>query len=334
MTRKLRHLLHLALAFLVIEAVFGGHGLGEWFRGYSLHVLGALTAAAISGLIFLAGLRTEIFILSEQKQRTPDTLRRPLGLFMRSRLEDLDKVRTALYRPEGLFLSKPDLTQLVLACFDANGGKQYVGTDSSVPSEFYRRYPTYLEEHIKNKSRWGRVGFHLIAHDFRVLLVTEEELRKDHTDEPELFEAFVRGHEKHGIRLYQIDHEIAQRLAAAHQLPATDLGLFGGRFVVYFIPPSDDELLAVQSENGSDLTKTRQIPLQYKIFMESLKENNRFKLRRYLAMLNESANEIKIENNRVVCRARTDEDKREDLTQIRWITKSLREKMDALEETA
>lgn len=334
MKEKLKHFLLIAVALVIIELVFGWHGLNALLRGYSQHLLAALLAVTFSALIFLASLRTEVFILSHQQERTPDKLRRPLGLFMRYRLEQLDKIRTALYSPEGLVLTDQELRQLVPACFDANNGKQYVGTDSSVPSEFYIRYPTYLDQHIAKKGKWRRIGFQLIAPDFRLLLATEEDLRNDFANQEKLFREFVKGHEDHGIRLYQIDPQLAQKLANTHQLPATDFGLFGGRFVVYFIPPSDEEL--VVSENLSegfnpplDYRKT----LQFRIFMDSLNANNRFNLRRYLGMLNADAREIKIENTRVVCKVRSDEEKREDLKQIHWITKSFKERMNTLEES-
>lgn len=333
MKEKLKHFLYIAIALVIIEVAFNWHGLNALLRGYSLHLLAAVLAVTFSALIFLASLRTEVFILSHQQERTPDKLRRPLGLFMRYRLEELDKIRTALYSPEGLFLTDQELGQLVPACFDANSGKQYVGTDSSVPSEFYIRYPTYLDQHIEKKGKWRRIGFHQVAHDFRVLLVTEQDLRNDFANEEKLFREFVKGHEDHGIRLYQIDPLLAQKLANAHQLPATDFGLFGGRFVVYFIPPTDEQLLVGdKSSDGHDPSLDYRKTLQFRIFMESLNARNRFNLRRYLGMLNSDAKEIKIENTRVVCKERSDEEKREDLKQIHWITKSFKERMNTLEQ--
>src|SRR5437016_845174 len=117
--------------------------LSQWQGVYPLlsgliHHLVILILAIVLGIAFVFySIKQEISILSSQHRHTNEKVREPMAIFMRHRLSALQRVRSKLLSSEGLDLDTVDLERFVDACFSANRGKNYVGTDSNVPSRFY-----------------------------------------------------------------------------------------------------------------------------------------------------------------------------------------------------
>jgi len=294
MKKYSREIFFIALALLVL-AVLERQGFFDFISGFLHHLQILFLTIIISGIAFLYAIRREISILSHQHKTTNEKIRKPVAMFMVSRLQSLQQVRTALTSSKGLDLDLEELNKFVDACFSANKGKSYVGTDSNVPSRFYELYPTYLGEQFSS-SQTRKPG-----HDVRILLTSEDDLRADHQRDGVSFAHFYEGHIFNDVRLLQVEKSVAEKLAKNHRLPSTDLGVFGGKFVVFFSP---------HEVNGATVN--------YEIHIEPLQAERRAQLQLYLHMLNESAKLIRLESGVVSCIERPREDKLGDQRRLLW----------------
>jgi len=263
-------------AFLVLSFLYQWQGLGYLVESMLHHLTVLLFAISLGFAAALLGIRKEIEIVLRQYRHTDDKIRKPLSLFLLHRLDQVGQYREAMIGNHGLDLDREDLKRFVDACFTANGGKHYVGTDSNVPTKFYDLYPTYINEqlisHHSNKPR----------RDIRILFVSEEDLRTDYSVDRVLFQNFFENHVVHDVQLLQVEKSVAQKLADAQRLPSTDLGIFGGRFVAFFIPKERNDT-----------------PVTYTIYLKALNPELRVQLRQYMFMLNRYAKQIYWENDTV-----------------------------------
>lgn len=294
MKKYSREILLMALSVLVLT-ILARQGLFDFLSGFIGHLPVLLLTIIIGGALFLFAIRKEISILSHQHKTTNESIRKPLALFMVHRLRALQNVRTSLTSSEGFDLNLDELNKFVDACFSANRGKSYVGTDSNVPSRFYQLYPNYLGEQFSN-SQNRKPG-----HDVRILLTSEDALRADYEQDGVSFADFCRSHIFNDVRLLQVEKSSAEKLAKNHGLPSPDLGVFGGKFVVFFSP---------HEVNGATVN--------YKIHIEPLRSERRAQLQLYLHMLNETANLIRFESGTVSCTERSPEDKLGDERRLLW----------------
>lgn len=269
--------------------------LSQWQGVYPLlsgliHHLVILALAIVLGIaLVFYSIRKEISILSSQHRHTNEKVREPVAIFMRHRLSALQRVRRALLSGEGLDLDTSDLERFVDACFSANRGNHYVGTDSNVPSRFYELYPTYLGKQFTDRR------LRKPSHDVRILFSTEGDLRSDYEHERVMFRDFFENHVFNHVRLLQVEKPVATKLAETQHLPSTDVGVFGGRFVAFF------SLLSASAPN-----------FKYRIQVEELSAERLAQLRQYLHMLNEFAKEIRLENDLVSCIERKPSEKEDD----------------------
>ena len=271
-----REILLTISAFLALSILYQWQGLGHFVESLLHHLMVLLLALSLGFAAALVGIRKEIGIILRQHRHTDYKIRTSLSLFFLHRLDQLGQYREALNGNHGLDLDQEDLKRFVDACFTANEGRHYVGTDSNPPTRFYELYPTYINEQLKslhsNKPR----------RDIRVLFVSEQELRADYIVDRVLFQNFFENHVLNDVQLLQVEKNVAQKLADAQRLPSTDLGIFGGRFVAFFIP---------KVQSGTTVI--------YTIYLKALDQELRVQLRQYMYMLNKYAKQIYWENDTV-----------------------------------
>jgi hypothetical protein len=283
-----------ALAFCLLSLLYRWEGLLALLGGLTHHLVVLLLSIVFAFALALLGIRHEISIILGQHRLTHEKLRMPIALFLRSRLSDLGKVREALTGVDGLQIDRGDLKLVVAACFSSNRGRQYVGTDSNVPTRFYELYPNYLDEQFASGESQRR------SHDVRILFASEEELRRDYEKDKVLFQSFRDNHRLYRVRLLQVERAEAEKRAQQLQLPSTDLGVFGGEFVVFFAPCTC---------GGIE---------HYRIYLRALTSEGRSQLRQYFRMLNQGARDIRLEHDVVSCVVRKPEDLPQDERLLLW----------------
>jgi hypothetical protein len=278
MIKEYRHEIFLTIvAFLAFSVASRWEGLSPFIGGFIHHLTIILLAIALGFAFALYAIRKDISTLLEQHRSANQNVRRPLALFMRHRLEALQRVRSDLTSSNGLDLDESELERFVDSCFSANDGKSYVGTDSNVPTRFYELYPTYLGKQF-SEDRLQHPGY-----DARILFTSEDELRTDYQSNKVMFTDFYENHWSKHVRLLQVDKATAAQLAKNQHLSSTDLGIFGGTFVAFFTP----------YKNGT--------VVRYRIQLEALTPERRQQLQQYMHMLNRYAKEIRLQNNLVEC---------------------------------
>jgi SAM-dependent methyltransferase len=122
-------------------------------------------------------------------------------------------------------------------CF-AFGKGSYDGTDSHVPSDFIRLYPSYLEAH----------GKMLDAHqeapeNARILIGPHRDFRDDYIEHYEAgYSKFLDWHGEKEVKLLHLEKERAEHFRKAigdertdrEPLPTVDLGIWHGQYAVLF----------------------------------------------------------------------------------------------------
>jgi len=247
------------------------------FEGVLHTILHFIAAVGIGVAALLFVLRREIVLLAKLRSHTDARLRKPLGLFIRKRLESLGEVPKELSGNPGVELAERELESFVSACFKSIGAKPYIGTDSNVPSQFYNLYRNYLDEHF-NRSDVARYNT-----DARILFVSENGLEKDFKRNEHEFKRFYSAHQQNLARLLRANKQTAKRLAQNHGLPSHDLGIFGDEFVVFFTPPKAGQ----PNSRG------------YCVRIQLLDEEMKNKLREFLRRLNDEAQLVLLQGNAV-----------------------------------
>lgn len=256
------------------------------FLGTVMHELFILiVASAIGFLVSLAAIWPEVGILLWQRSETHRRLRKPFGMFSRIYLTRLDVFRRGLTSPSGYELASEDLEKFVAACFKANGGNRYIGTDSNVPSQFRRIYPNYLDEHFKPPMPRAR------SRDVRILIVSQSDLEGDYAANKSEFVMFYKGHGRNSAALLlQVERSVAEVAQKIQRFPSTDIGIFGSDFVVFFKP------------DGGQGEKSR-----CRVLVEPLNPERAKQLCEYLRRLNACAKEIRLVNDILKCEDRNKE---------------------------
>jgi hypothetical protein len=249
----------------------------------------------ITFAVKLLMIRRPILSILTQVHETDPKLRGLIILLIRDQIEGIGDYRQALGKG-GISLEKPELDTLSQACFTANHRRNYVGTESNVPTRFLDLFPTYLEFQTR------RLADRADARDVRILFATPGELQADYTSDPVRFQLFYDWHWSHGFRLLQAEKTRAATLADQLELPSTDIAIFGGQYALFFFP---------QGRAGAKGAGT-------KVLLRPINDALQLKLSTYLRQLDKECREIRLEKGVVLCKKRPDEDAKGDLDRLLW----------------
>lgn len=146
-------------------------------------------------------------------------------------MEKLYKILLDAQSEGGATLNVDDVTEITHVCFEVGRGK-YDGSDSHVPSEYYRLYPEYLKAH--------EIGLHsgYYKPGTRVLVIERNELMKDVMNNYEPVVNFISWHLRHDIDIKRIDPDEAKDLSSKYEFPETitDVGIWQDKYVLLFNP--------------------------------------------------------------------------------------------------
>lgn len=269
------------LAYLVLNYVTG-----DYFA-YHVIIKGAVNNIAIVLLAILFGfivkvieLKNVILIIIKHTIDIEDVLKKPITEFLVKTLDKIIRNKKKVLAESGLRMSKKELNDFASSCFE-NNPELYIGTDSHVPSDFYKFYAGYLE--LQRKKRCTK-------RDTRIILASKDDLEKDFKEHFDLFDDFCHTHLSGSIPLLQVNPSKAKEFAQAHDLPSTDIGIFNWEYVVFYS--------SIDSDNNF-----------YTIWMSKLEKGLRDRIRQYLYMLNRNATEMVIIGDDVFFR-----EKKEDAT--------------------
>lgn len=180
--------------------------------------------------------RNRMFLgsLNELRQHARGPIGNAMVPYAQSALHRLNLTVREIQNPSGRSLDTTQAQSITELCFESTDAI-YDGTDSNVPSEFKRRYPGYLSAHSKNLSRIQQRG-PTQGTSTRILVVERAALFRDAETNRSDYEEFVAWHSGHGVRLLYEDPAHAYRIAQAHGLDGTDVGLWRNQFALLFFP--------------------------------------------------------------------------------------------------
>lgn len=132
--------------------------------------------------------------------------------------------------------AKVDRLRLLLwirLCFQTFSGN-YVGIDSSLPSEFRKRYEGYLDAHelyIRTNPK---------SRSLRIIIRHPQEIDADRYSDPTAFENFIEWHQKNGVEVQWASITDARELSQKYGLHATDVAIWEGEAAILFNPVSSE----------------------------------------------------------------------------------------------
>ncbi len=128
----------------------------------------------------------------------------------------------------------------------------YVGVDSHLPRDFFSAYPSLLE-HLRPTTgfelvnEWGHQCYAPQA--TRILPISQKVLKKDYAANKPVWETYLRKHKENGIRLLQVDPQIAKQ-ALNDYVPGlgwtTEIGIWVRTCAMLFEEPGLSEERTLQ----------------------------------------------------------------------------------------
>lgn len=152
-----------------------------------------------------------------------------IGPFVKKRLTKLDTDLKGILEDDGQDFDSDSARTLAELCFFHAKG-QYDGIDSHPPTEYWKKYKTYLDNHaanLKNKSTTQNNGS-------RILIIEHSELQIDYHNNPKDFEMFVKWHNDNGVDLFWVEPQFAHELLKKHNLQVTDFGIWHDVYSLFF----------------------------------------------------------------------------------------------------
>lgn len=168
-----------------------------------------------------------------------DSLAKPPGrseiiMFVRDAVQTILRQTAGVLGQTGHAMSREAADEFTKRCFtQANG--VYSGVESHLPSEFFDRYPGFLDAHALNLSK--NPG----SNSFRILLATRVALREDYQRPDSRYEEFFNWHDRRrGVKLLHVPPRLASKLATELRLPTTDVGVWKDQYALLFSPEEGD----------------------------------------------------------------------------------------------
>lgn len=274
LTKYYKEFLFAIIAYIGAQVIIDGPDWNQWYGGIFEELVEFVLALALVICISLWRVQREVLLLLDSIKSLDRKYRRPITRYFLKNLQDHLQGRLDIVQ-KGLFLNAEELKRFVLVNFDNNKGT-YQGTDSHVPSSFYRFYPNYLESQCEGRNT---------KKDVRFLLILQDKLQKDLEEDSGSSELFYRWHMTNGIRLFQVDPQVAAHHASLQGIPSTEIGVFDAKYAAFYKPPYNDNS-------------------KYKIWVWPLEKEKAQKVRLYLKHLNENAKEIVFKNKQLQFRER------------------------------
>jgi hypothetical protein len=189
--------------------------------------IGASSAALVVSLGFARHLRF-LWKIHRSLGRLP-------ALFERTAMRDIENrishFERHVLRPSlthGAVLNQTDVDTLAAIVFESVQGNYY-GVETSKPTVYVVRYPTYLE-----RSRSNRAG-----PSARILVVSWHELYEDRQSNPDICNAFLDWHVNHQIHLLHVDPDTAEACRKQCKVDRIDVGVWTSKCAIEFHPLAD-----------------------------------------------------------------------------------------------
>jgi hypothetical protein len=190
-------------------------------------VISAIVGVATSSCILLFRAREGVVTLLQQASRF-----HPVEYaFLNASVSDFIEAWGKRWRGDWTIVAWSEIQDFFDICFQHCRGR-YAGTDRNVPSKFFRLYPRYV---VSQRDRAKRSS----ESDLRIVMYSSDDFNAELRNNARDAKSFVQSNINAGVDLLHVPFDTAQSLAATHAVSSTDIGVFGGRFVVYFEPPVD-----------------------------------------------------------------------------------------------
>ncbi|MGA2121500.1 MAG: hypothetical protein ABSG49_05585 [Methanoregula sp.] len=222
--------------FLLIEYPFK-----PIFEEIPIDFLGVVIIAIVLRIISLFKIRGPIKELLNVTKSLDKKITAPLLKAIEKDIDEFQIIFKDTLSENGKILSFEEVTDLTHIFFEIGRGI-YLGTDSHIPSEFYRYYPTYLEAQGKNiKTREDSIQTDLS--DTRILIIKENDLKSDFFYHYEDVLRFITWHQDHKVHLKLIEPDQANLLIDDTPLKDNikDFGLWGNYGLLFKPDKNDDD---------------------------------------------------------------------------------------------
>lgn len=217
---------------------------------YAGHLVSILLAIAIFPSIALFVERKNIGHVLSIAARANGPNEAPTQSFLTENLQEMSQQLDDL-EGDGAVLPRYEVARWVKWCFETATTKNYVGTDSHVPSQYRTIYSEYLTAHERFIARVPR------SESKRIMISNAEKLRADRAENPKDNAVFLewhntdhrkpndaRGTSKQPVGLFQLTpHANAELLKNTEpkleDLTETDIAFWENDFVLLFNPVTD-----------------------------------------------------------------------------------------------
>jgi len=192
-----------------------------------LYYVGGLLVINIPSISFICSLLRDMIKI--------DSLAKPPGrseiiTFAKSAEHRLLEQTAGVLGPTGQVMTKDAVDEFTKMCFRQGAGT-YSGVESHPPSEFFTRYPGYLDAHDLNLAKNPQFQ------SVRILLATRVALREDYQKDGKAFKDFYDWHEdRSSVELLHVPPRLAKKVANDLSLPTTDIGIWEDQYALLFAP--------------------------------------------------------------------------------------------------
>lgn len=174
--------------------------------------------------------------------------RTPLNSYFEKEVSELKKKINDIEN-NGAIISRIETAKISQSLF-STADSYYIGIESSLPSRYYKIYPTYLTNHEIYNARLSNQD---IKRSRRILIArSASELRTDAFVNPQDYKKFITWHQKNGIGLYWIDQPTAEAIQKKFDLSTTDVGMWGKEHAATFRPLANENNVSIRLINRSD----------------------------------------------------------------------------------
>ena len=164
-----------------------------------------------------------------------DSLAKPPGrseiiMLARGATHNLFEKTAGVLGPTGQLMTKQEVDEFTKMCFRIGAGT-YSGVERHPPSEFFTRYPGYLDAHALNLEK--NPG----SRSARILLATRVALREDYQKDGKAYKDFYEWHNtRPDVELLHVPPPTARRVADELALTTTDMGVWTDQYALLFAP--------------------------------------------------------------------------------------------------
>jgi len=180
----------------------------------------------------------------------------PLKEYVYGEIKSLYKSIIEKITADGVEMTQENVNMLTKALFKSGEGT-YIGVESNLPSEYFKKYPKYLDYHANYIEERRRKGIRDPDDSDKRILIARDlgEIYNDSILNTAPYADFINWHLDHDTQLLWTEKSTAERLREKYNLKTTDIGLWKESFAVFFEQEKNKEDFEKPPKTSGDATK-------------------------------------------------------------------------------